>query len=436
MRRREILIVAGLLSLLALTLGACSGGASDIQGIEWQWVSLIETQPAAQSLVPDPENYTILFNEDGTVVIQADCNVVQGTYTASGSKLTIEAGITTLAFCGEDSADNFYLGLLVQVESYELVNETLQLGLAEGAGTMGFVDSATTVSLLTDTDESSFWVDLPEDPTGANLTADVNVNVRSGPGTQFRVIAIATQGDQGETIGTSPDDSWWAVPMPPDHPHYEMAWVAKSATTLSNPDNVDLPPVTPPLLNTVYVEPPGTSDPQATVLERAEVRTGPGAKYPLVGLTSTGVVVKILGNAYNGSWWLIELPKTFLPEGQAWIDNRYLETRNVGGVKEIKDISPVDAQARPTASGMSAAAARVLEPITVRSGPGEDYSGYQDVDQNTIFGIVGVSSDGKWWVVNLPLKTAADKQGWIPVSKTESSKSDAPSPYIPVVGGR
>jgi uncharacterized protein YraI len=215
-----------------------------------------------------------------------------------------------------------------------------------------------------------------------------------------------------------------------------MAWVAKSTTTLSNPEDIELPPVTPPLLNTVYVEPPETNDPQATVLERAEVHSGPGAKYPLVGLTSTGVDVKILGQAYDRAWWLIELPKSFLPEGKAWINSRYLETRNVGEVQEIKDIPPVDAQARPTAPGMSAAAARMLEALTVRSGPGDSYSSYQEIDQGTIFGIVGISADGKWWVVNLPLKTAADKQGWILISQTEFTKSDAPSPYIPVVGGR
>ncbi len=126
--------------LLTISLAACKGGASDIQGIEWQWVSLVETLPASQSLVPDSENYTIIFNADDAVVIKADCNMVQGAYTVSGSDMNIETGPSTMAYCGDDSQDVFYLGLLAQVASYELVDGRLELGLANDAGTMGFQD--------------------------------------------------------------------------------------------------------------------------------------------------------------------------------------------------------------------------------------------------------------------------------------------------------
>lgn len=140
MRTKKHLICMLALGVFALSLAACGGGVSDIQGIEWQWVSLVETQPAAQSLVPDSENYTIVFNADDTVTIKADCNMVLGDYTARRSGLTIETGISTMAFCGEDSADVFYLGLIAQVASYELKDGRLELGLADDAGTMGFQD--------------------------------------------------------------------------------------------------------------------------------------------------------------------------------------------------------------------------------------------------------------------------------------------------------
>lgn len=138
MRTKKNLLGLLALGLFALSLAACGGGVSDIQGIEWQWVSLVETQPASQSLVPDSENYTIVFNADDTVAIKADCNMVLGDYTVSKSDLTIETGISTMAFCGEDSADVFYLGLIAQVGSYELKDDRLELGLADDAGTMGF----------------------------------------------------------------------------------------------------------------------------------------------------------------------------------------------------------------------------------------------------------------------------------------------------------
>ncbi|MFN2275075.1 MAG: META domain-containing protein, partial [Anaerolineales bacterium] len=291
--KKNVSLIVIAVGLAALSLGACASSSAELQGTEWQWVSLIETMPASQSMNPDSQDYTITFTDAENVAIKADCNMVLGTFSVSGSKMSITTSASTLAYCGEDSQDVYFLDLISKVSSFEVADGNLQLGLSNDAGTMGF---------------SRLVVDLLEDPTGANLTADVNVNVRSGPGIQFRVVHIALQGDQGQTIGSSPDDAWWAVPMPPDNPYYEIAWVSKSVTTLSNPKNVALPTITPPLLNTVYIDPLADNVPQATVLERAEVFTGPGSKYQLVGLTSMGADVKIIGKAADGSWWLIELP--------------------------------------------------------------------------------------------------------------------------------
>jgi heat shock protein HslJ len=64
--------------------------------------------------VPNPENYTIDFKEDGTFTGKADCNSIAGTYsTESGFVITL--GPSTLAFCGEASLDTAYLDLLANV---------------------------------------------------------------------------------------------------------------------------------------------------------------------------------------------------------------------------------------------------------------------------------------------------------------------------------
>ena len=114
------------------------GGLVVLEDITWQWSNLVETEPAAQSVVPSPESYTLTFLPDGVVSIQADCNVVSGSYTLEGSQLSIEHGPSTLAFCGEESLDVQYLDLLTQVESYVLDNGQLVLGLENGAGSMAF----------------------------------------------------------------------------------------------------------------------------------------------------------------------------------------------------------------------------------------------------------------------------------------------------------
>ena len=60
-------------------------------------------------VVPDPENYTLTFDTDGTFSGKADCNQVSGGYTTSGSDLTIMPGPTTMMACPEGSLDGQFL---------------------------------------------------------------------------------------------------------------------------------------------------------------------------------------------------------------------------------------------------------------------------------------------------------------------------------------
>ena len=111
----------------------------DITGIPWNWEGLIETAPAAQSVVPDPENYMLILQPDGTLDIKADCNVVGGSYTLEGDSLTIGLGPSTMAYCGEQSLDLQYLELLSNVDGYTIKGDQLVLNLTDDAGNMVFI---------------------------------------------------------------------------------------------------------------------------------------------------------------------------------------------------------------------------------------------------------------------------------------------------------
>ena len=129
------------LLLLVSTLMAACGSASStepITDVAWQWAEMVETQPASQSLVPNPENYTLLLASDGSLNIKADCNMVGGSYTLDGSSLTILLGPSTMAFCGEQSLDLLYLDYLSNVDSYSVEDGQLVLELKDGAGRMTF----------------------------------------------------------------------------------------------------------------------------------------------------------------------------------------------------------------------------------------------------------------------------------------------------------
>jgi heat shock protein HslJ len=129
---------------LVLNLKADAGdmvftkGEGKITGITWQWTGLVETEPAAQSLVPDPENYTLTLRPDGTCEVKADCNIVGGSYVLEGDALTIELGPSTMAYCGDDSLDQQYLKLLANVDSYAIEDGRLVMELKASAGRMTF----------------------------------------------------------------------------------------------------------------------------------------------------------------------------------------------------------------------------------------------------------------------------------------------------------
>lgn len=127
------------LALVAMLLVAgCNmlgGGSGELVGPTWQWTASTTTAPASQSVTPDPENYTITFANDGTYSGKADCNNIAGTYTASGSTLTIKPGPSTMAACPEGSQDAFYVAGLLATQSYAITNGELVLTTTDGTMT-------------------------------------------------------------------------------------------------------------------------------------------------------------------------------------------------------------------------------------------------------------------------------------------------------------
>ncbi len=162
--KRKLYPIVALLAVLSLLLGACASptpvptevveiptpvpteapqllesvSQADLVGVTWQWVGGRETTPAAQFVVPDPENYTLTFNDDGTLNIRADCNNVLGTYTLSGDQLTITLGPSTLMACPPDSSADQFLAYLGQAAGVGTGFGSLVITLADGAGEIFF----------------------------------------------------------------------------------------------------------------------------------------------------------------------------------------------------------------------------------------------------------------------------------------------------------
>ena len=135
MRRTAMAILA---ATVVFGLASCSGVTSGLVGPTWQWTQLTENHPKHQSVVPDPSNYTIEFTVDGHFQAKADCNQVSGSYTASGSSLTLNLGPSTLVACGADSLGDQFTALLHTVSGFSVSGTKLTMTLANDAGEMGF----------------------------------------------------------------------------------------------------------------------------------------------------------------------------------------------------------------------------------------------------------------------------------------------------------
>jgi heat shock protein HslJ len=200
---------------------------SELTGDTWQWLST--TDPVNQTDVADPTSYTILFNEDGSANIKADCNNVGATYTTDGSSISITLGPSTLAACPPGSLDQQFLNGLSNVATYFFQDGDLFMDMFADGGTMRF------------TVEES--IDLPEpvegEPTGTVIAPD-GVFIRTGPGTEYPAIGAAPFGETGLIIGRSEDSQWWVMDAP-EAPGGQ-GWVAAAFIEATNAENVPVVP--------------------------------------------------------------------------------------------------------------------------------------------------------------------------------------------------
>ena len=288
---------------------------TSLTGVQWGLTELTETQPASQSIIPDPENYTLVFQPDGGLQILADCNSGFGSYSIDGDSMGIEIGVLTTAVCGAESLSSLFLDLLERVGSYELSQEELVLNLAEVAGTMRFTNLG-----------PGFSVPGPGEgvPTAVAIEP---INVRSGPGSQYPSYGVVSIGTSGVVIGISEDGEWWVVKVSIEYAPDGRGWVKGEFVEVTNAENVPVIP-TPPL-GDIEFPPPESGAPTATVLQPVNVRSGPSTDYLSYGIAPAGAAAEVVGISEDGLWWVVKISIDLSPEGQGWVSADFVEV--IGG---------------------------------------------------------------------------------------------------------
>lgn len=112
--------------------------SEEITGVKWKWQQTRYNND--QLAVPvDPSRYTVIFNTDGTLNIQADCNRGGGAYSMEGNRVTIEVTHTTRAMCPPESLDQIFIKDLNASTIYFFRNGDLYMDLKYDSGTMKFI---------------------------------------------------------------------------------------------------------------------------------------------------------------------------------------------------------------------------------------------------------------------------------------------------------
>lgn len=82
--------------------------------------------------------------------------------------------------------------------------------------------------------------DVPTpNPDAASVTADANVNIRAGPGTNYEQVGVLNAGESAAVLGKSSDGQWWQISIAGG-----QGWVSSQYVTASNTETV--PTVEPP----------------------------------------------------------------------------------------------------------------------------------------------------------------------------------------------
>jgi uncharacterized protein YraI len=174
--------------------------------------------------------------------------------------------------------------------------------------------------------------------------------------------------------------------------------------------------------------PPDPGLPSATASEAINIRSGPGTQYPSYGVAPKGTTGEVIGVSATKQWWVVKVPPTIDPSGQGWVSGQYVQVSNVENVPVIPD-PPLPPNVELPMPPIALPSAQALDVIYIRSGPGVQYPAYGLAQKGATGEVIGVSEDGKWWVVKLPTDLVASGQGWVSADWVQTSGTE----NVPVI---
>ncbi len=203
---------------------------ADVQSLDGTMWTVTLFNNGMQAAVGLQAGTEILLTFDATDLYgNAGCNNYFGAYTVSGTNIAVGTLGSTMRLCetpaGVMEQEQQYLAALQSAATFRIENDELWLRTAEDAIAV----------VATKAEEVDLPAPEPATPTGRVSGTNV-LNIRSGPGTNFAVVATAREGDEGTIIGRSADGGWWAVAAP--QLPGGVGWASAQFVAATNVNNV------------------------------------------------------------------------------------------------------------------------------------------------------------------------------------------------------
>jgi uncharacterized protein YgiM (DUF1202 family) len=148
-------------------------------------------------------------------------------------------------------------------------------------------------------------VDMNAYPTNVKyVMALQDVNIRSGPGMQFRILSYVAEGQTAKVNGVSANGNWWRVICPDDT--IGSCWISALAS-LTKPTDGPLPDTSDYPTDVRYV----------MAQQDLNIYSGPSSQFSLVGYIAGGQTVQVTGVNASGSWWRVICPDNRV--GSCWV---------------------------------------------------------------------------------------------------------------------
>lgn len=161
---------------------------------------------------------------------------------------------------------------------------------------------------------SSSLTPLPPTPTATPApiqgTLTIKVNVRSGPGTAFAALGLLDAGEKVQVLVRDATGAWYQIVYPAAPGG--TGWVAAQFVQLAAGAQVPLDAT------------PTPTGPSGRVLQRLNVRSGPGLSFNSLGTLEPDVTVALTGKNATASWFQIDYPSG--PGGHGWVTAQYVQT--------------------------------------------------------------------------------------------------------------